>query len=165
MLLSNPSLLTHPLQVRDILGYSFPVFLMNESNQTCARTRSIHSMPSRKLIRMNKRHSVRNSHHHVDRSYHPYLSKQEDVPSCLWLDTALQEIIHDHPTYGSVPLVNRRRKGPIDSSISSSSVSSGDPSILNWPLLRLERSKSYSPSPVDTDRSKGQLILLFYHYN
>ena len=77
MLLSNPSLLTHPLQVRDILGYSFPVFLMNESNQTCARTRSIHSMPSRKLIRMNKRHSVRNSHHHVDRSYHPYLSKQE----------------------------------------------------------------------------------------
>ena len=58
-----------------------------------------------------------------------------DVPSCLWLDTALQEIIHDHPTYGSVPLVNRRRKGPIDSSISSSSVSSGDPSILNWPLL------------------------------
>ena len=43
MLLSN--LMTHPLQVRDILGYPFPVLLMDEGNNTCARTRGLCHAP------------------------------------------------------------------------------------------------------------------------
>ena len=54
MLLSNPSLMTHPLQVRDILGYPFPVLLMDKGNNTCARTRGLCHAPQRKLVRMRK---------------------------------------------------------------------------------------------------------------
>ena len=54
MLLSNPSLMTHPLQVRDILGYPFPVLLMDEGNITCARTQGLRHAPQRKLVQMRK---------------------------------------------------------------------------------------------------------------
>ena len=80
MLLSNPSLMTHPLQVRDILGYPFPVLLMDEGNNTCARTRGLRHAPRRKLVRMRKERKQKprreeNDKTRLDSSYHPFLSQ------------------------------------------------------------------------------------------
>lgn len=82
MLLSNPSLVAHSVQVRELLGYSFPVLLMDGTNQTCARTRGVHSSPRRKILRHRRtvKHEPTIEYDkggHIDSSYHPYLSRPE----------------------------------------------------------------------------------------
>lgn len=83
MLLSNQSLMmSHPLQVGDLVGCSFPVLVMDEANQVSARTRGTHRAPKRKLVRMKeKRHERRRKRKGsgcstVDESYHPHLSQE-----------------------------------------------------------------------------------------
>lgn len=82
MLLSNPSLVTHPVHVGDIMGYSFPVLLMDENNQVSARTRGSHCTPKRKLVRVKKKDSTRerkvnNEGCDLVDTYHSFLSQPE----------------------------------------------------------------------------------------
>ena len=82
MLLSNQSLMmSHPLQVGDLVGCSFPVLVMDEANQVSARTRGTHRAPKRKLVRMKERRHERRKGKRsdcstVDESYHPHLSQE-----------------------------------------------------------------------------------------
>ena len=77
MLLANPGLMGQQLQVRDILGYSFPVLFMDESTQTCARTRMLRRAPRRRILRKEKRSGVPTSARgvYLDPSHHPHLSQ------------------------------------------------------------------------------------------
>ena len=79
MILSNPALMTQQLPVKDILGYSLPALLLEESSQTCARTRLLRHAPKRKLLKA-KRKCVLNEEvdndRAIDPAYHPFLSQQ-----------------------------------------------------------------------------------------
>lgn len=82
MLLANSSGMTPHLQVRELLGCSFPVLLMEESTQTCARTRLLQLAPQRKIIRIKK---SRRRGERSNKCYHQQLSQIEGLyPSfCL----------------------------------------------------------------------------------
>ena len=79
MILSNPTLMTQHMQVKDILGYSLPALLMEESSQTCARTRMLRHAPKRKLLRAKKKgrqsEGAESSDWVIDSAYHPFLSQ------------------------------------------------------------------------------------------
>lgn len=77
MLLANPSLVGQQLQVRDILGYSFPVLLMDESTQTCARTRMLRRAPRRRIMKKGKGSPsacMSGGGACLDPAHHPHLS-------------------------------------------------------------------------------------------
>ena len=82
MLLANTSGSTPQIRVQELLGCNFPVLLMEESTQTCARTRSLQHPPSqRKLIRTNKK--KRRTGRGLDECHHPQLSHLGGVYLCL----------------------------------------------------------------------------------
>ena len=80
MLLTNPSLVSPQVQVRDILGYSLPVLLMDETSQTCARTRGLKHAPKRKLLRMKKQtKKLCDEEREIDPACHPFLSQPTGI--------------------------------------------------------------------------------------
>ena len=72
-------LTTQQMQVKDILGYSLPALLMEESSQTCARTRMLRRAPKRKVLRAKRKRptvtDIQCSGRTIDLSYHPFLSQ------------------------------------------------------------------------------------------
>ena len=80
MLLTNPSLVSPQVQVRDILGYSLPVLLMDETSQTCARTRGLKHAPKRKLLRMKKQtKKLCDEEREIDPACHSFLSQPTGI--------------------------------------------------------------------------------------
>ena len=80
MLLSNTSGSTPQFRVQELLGCNFPVLLMEESSQTCARTRPLQHPPSqRKLIRKKKK---RRTGRPLDECHHPQLSNLGGMCAC-----------------------------------------------------------------------------------
>lgn len=84
MLLSNPSLVSHPVQVGDLMGYSFPVLLMDDTirNGVSARTKGTACAPKRKLVRMKRRRRQedvikKREERVLGDSYHPHLSQPQ----------------------------------------------------------------------------------------
>lgn len=168
MLLSNQSLMmSHPLQVGDLVGCSFPVLVMDEANQVSARTRGTHRAPKRKLVRMKeKRHERRRKRKGsgcstVDESYHPHLSQEGDVSSNVWLDSSLHQVLQEH-SYASLPLPKKRKvsaaasTGPASNNCSTVTNLFDHAATINHSILRLERSKSFSPSPLDVSSATGE---------
>ncbi len=78
MILANPTIMTQQLPVKDLLGYSLPALLMEESSQTCARTRLLRHAPKRKLLKIKRKCVVNDegdSDRSIDPAYHPFLSQ------------------------------------------------------------------------------------------
>lgn len=79
IILSNPSLMAQQsLQIKDLIEFSLPALLMEQSNQTSARTRMIRHAPKRKLIRAKKdqmKYQDLQIGKSVDPSYHAFLSQ------------------------------------------------------------------------------------------
>lgn len=79
IILSNPNLMAQQsTQIKDLIEFSLPTLLMEQSNQTCARTRMMKHAPKRKLIRARKdqmKYKEFRIGKSIDPSYHTFLSQ------------------------------------------------------------------------------------------